>query len=91
MYPTEPTNLGVVGHDGVCQDGRFREHLMAAEEEYDFCYPAEFEADPRAAPWLKRCGRPHTAASSAIFRAMMRRHQENWNGSQRASWNSAGY
>ncbi len=30
MYPTEPTNLGVVGHDGVCQGGQFREHLMAA-------------------------------------------------------------
>ena len=30
MYPCEPTNLGVVGHDGVCQEGEFREQLAAA-------------------------------------------------------------
>jgi molybdate-binding protein/DNA-binding XRE family transcriptional regulator len=30
MYPTEPTNLGVVGHDGVCQQGQFRTQLTAA-------------------------------------------------------------
>jgi len=30
MYPTEPTNLGVVGHDGVHKEGQFREQLMAA-------------------------------------------------------------
>ena len=24
MYPTEPTNLGIVGHDGVYQEGQFR-------------------------------------------------------------------
>ncbi len=30
MYPTEPTNLGVIGHDGVCQEGQLREQLAAA-------------------------------------------------------------
>ena len=30
MYPTEATNLGIVGHDGVYQDGQFREQLTAA-------------------------------------------------------------
>jgi len=30
IYPSEPTNLGVVGHDGVYQKGQFREQLMAA-------------------------------------------------------------
>ena len=30
MYPTEPTNLGVIGHDGVCQEGQFRTQLTAA-------------------------------------------------------------
>ncbi|MGO9110929.1 MAG: substrate-binding domain-containing protein [Thermoguttaceae bacterium] len=30
MYPTEATNVGVVGHDGVCQEGQFRERLTAA-------------------------------------------------------------
>jgi molybdate-binding protein/DNA-binding XRE family transcriptional regulator len=30
IYPTEPTNLGVIGHDGVYQEGQFREHLAAA-------------------------------------------------------------
>ena len=30
MYPTEPTNLGVVAHDGVYQEGQFREQLTAA-------------------------------------------------------------
>jgi molybdate-binding protein/DNA-binding XRE family transcriptional regulator len=30
MYPTEPTNLGVIGHDGVFQEEAFREHLTAA-------------------------------------------------------------
>jgi molybdate-binding protein/DNA-binding XRE family transcriptional regulator len=29
-YPTEPTDLGVIGHDGVCQDGKFREQLTTA-------------------------------------------------------------
>jgi len=30
MYPVEPTNLGVVAHDGVCQQGQLREQPMAA-------------------------------------------------------------
>ena len=30
MYPTEPTNLGIVGHDGVYQEGQFRERPTAA-------------------------------------------------------------
>ena len=30
IYPTEPTNLGIVGHDGVYQDGQFREQPTAA-------------------------------------------------------------
>ena len=30
MYPTEPTNLGVIAHDGVYQEGQFREQLTAA-------------------------------------------------------------
>ncbi len=30
IYPTEPTNLGVVGHDGLYQEGQFREQLAAA-------------------------------------------------------------
>ena len=30
MYPAEPTNLGLVGHDGVFQDGQFREQLTTA-------------------------------------------------------------
>ena len=30
MYPTEPTNLGVVGHDGVYQQGQLREQPTAA-------------------------------------------------------------
>ncbi len=30
MYPAEATNLGVVGHDGVYQEGQFREQLAAA-------------------------------------------------------------
>ena len=30
IYPTEPTNLGIVGHDGVHQDGQFREQPTAA-------------------------------------------------------------
>ena len=30
VYPTEPTNLGIIGHDGVYQDGQFREQLAAA-------------------------------------------------------------
>ncbi len=30
IYPVEPTNLGVVGHDGVCLEGQFREQLAAA-------------------------------------------------------------
>ncbi len=29
-YPVEPTNLGVVGHDGVCVAGQFREQLAAS-------------------------------------------------------------
>ena len=30
IYPTEPSNLGVVGHDGVFQGGQFREQPAAA-------------------------------------------------------------
>jgi molybdate-binding protein/DNA-binding XRE family transcriptional regulator len=30
LYPTEPTNLGVIGHDGVFCDGQFREQPTAA-------------------------------------------------------------
>jgi molybdate-binding protein/DNA-binding XRE family transcriptional regulator len=30
VYPTEATNLGIVGHDGVYQEGQFREQLVAA-------------------------------------------------------------
>jgi len=30
IYPVEPTNLGVIGHDGVYREGQFCEHLMAA-------------------------------------------------------------
>jgi molybdate-binding protein/DNA-binding XRE family transcriptional regulator len=30
LYPTEPTDLGVIGHDGVYQDGKFREQLTTA-------------------------------------------------------------
>jgi molybdate-binding protein/DNA-binding XRE family transcriptional regulator len=30
LYPTESTNLGVVGHDGVYQQGQLREQLTAA-------------------------------------------------------------
>jgi molybdate-binding protein len=30
LYPAEPTNLGVVGHDGVCHAGDLREHPAAA-------------------------------------------------------------
>ena len=30
IYPVEPTNLGVIGHDGVYEEGQFRERLMAA-------------------------------------------------------------
>ena len=30
MYPTESTNLGVIGHDGIYQEGQFRERLTAA-------------------------------------------------------------
>jgi molybdate-binding protein/DNA-binding XRE family transcriptional regulator len=29
MYPTEATNLGVIGHDGVYQEGQFRTQLTA--------------------------------------------------------------
>ncbi len=30
IYPAESTNLGAVGHDGVCEEGKFREQLAAA-------------------------------------------------------------
>lgn len=30
VYPVEPTNLGIIGHDGVYEDGRFRERPAAA-------------------------------------------------------------
>jgi molybdate-binding protein/DNA-binding XRE family transcriptional regulator len=30
IYPTEPSNLGLVGHDGVYQNGQFREQPVAA-------------------------------------------------------------
>jgi molybdate-binding protein/DNA-binding XRE family transcriptional regulator len=30
LYPAEPTNLGAIGHDGVFQDGHFREQRQTA-------------------------------------------------------------
>jgi molybdate-binding protein/DNA-binding XRE family transcriptional regulator len=30
IYPVEPTNLGVIGHDGVYQEGQFHEQPLAA-------------------------------------------------------------
>ncbi len=30
IYPVEPTNLGVVGHDGIYEEGKFREQLLTA-------------------------------------------------------------
>jgi molybdate-binding protein/DNA-binding XRE family transcriptional regulator len=30
LYPVEPTNLGTIGHDGVCQQGQFRDRPATA-------------------------------------------------------------
>ena len=53
--------------------------LSVREEEYDFCYPAELEGDPRIQALVETVRSASYRGRQAICRAMTRPKRANWN------------